>query len=134
MPKIKIHYKDVKGKYKYELTQPYIITTGIFPEDDYISKYICLGKGSLLHMEIGYRWDGPSGFITIATENFMRGSLIHDAIYQLMREEIISQRYRLIADKMLQRICKQDGMSSFRAWYVYKFVRLFGAKYARPKN
>jgi hypothetical protein len=33
----------------------------------------------------GYAWNGPSG-PTLDTRNFMRGSLVHDALYQLMRE------------------------------------------------
>ena len=30
------------------------------------------------------------------------------------------------ADKLLQTICKQDGMSGVRAWWVYWGVRMFG--------
>ena len=41
----------------------------------------------------GYSWDGPSG-PTIDTKNFMQGSLIHDALCQLMREIILPQSAR----------------------------------------
>lgn len=39
-----------------------------------------------------------------------------------------------VADKLLQDICKDDGMSAFRAWYVYKAVRWFAESCAEPTS
>lgn len=88
------------------------------------TKYIELRNGILL-IKQGYAWDGPSG-PTWDTPNFMRGSLIHDALYQLMRDGHISRKHRKYADRILREVCLEDGMSRFRARYVYYAVRAFG--------
>jgi hypothetical protein len=56
----------------------------------------------------------------------MRGSLVHDVLYQAIRDGQILEGYRGKADKILRDICLADGMSKFRAWYVYRSVRQFG--------
>jgi hypothetical protein len=79
-------------------------------------------------------WDGPSG-PTIDSLTFMRGSLVHDALYQLMRENHLNHsEYREPADRVLQKICKEDGMWSLRAWWVYHGVRLFADPAADPAD
>ena len=81
----------------------------------------------------GYCWDGPSG-PTIDTENFMRGSLVHDALYQLMREEKLARSFQKAADDCLRRMCIEDGMWRIRAWWVWKGVRDFGHKSTYPRK
>ncbi|MDH4027916.1 MAG: hypothetical protein OEU95_03680 [Nitrospirota bacterium] len=93
--------------------------------------YLKLNKDGMLEIGKGYAWDGPSG-PTIDTLNFMRGSLLHDALYQLIRMEKIPYSCKDHADRLLQRTCIEDGMSKFRAWYVYQAVKWFGAEAARP--
>lgn len=118
-------------KYKYNLHSDVECNTGIKvekPADLGVLKITAEGK---LFISKGYAWDGPSG-PTVDTDNFMRGSLIHDALYQLMREEVLPQSARERADEILRDVCIEDGMSRFRAWYVYKAVRLCGASSARP--
>lgn len=90
-----------------------------------------LAKVSVLHIERGYAWDGPSG-PTIRTKTFERGALVHDALYQLMREGHLSaSRYRDKADRELVSVCKEDGMSRFRAWWVYQGVKFGGGPSSR---
>jgi hypothetical protein len=93
--------------------------------------YIKLDGNGLLEISKGYAWDGPSG-PTCDTLNFMRGSLVHDVLYQLIRLKEIPPRYREYADLMLKKISLEDGMSSFRAGYVYQTVRLFAGESAKP--
>jgi len=57
----------------------------------------------------------------------MRGSLVHDGCYQLMREKLLPARKRRPADELLRLICLEDGMSRVRADYVFHAVRAFGA-------
>ncbi|MDN3652512.1 DUF1353 domain-containing protein [Thalassotalea ponticola] len=128
-----ISYK--KG-YKYQLTQSYSLTIDILPEQfiESPSGFISLSKQGLLTINNGYAWDGPSG-PTIDTQNFMRASLVHDALYQLMREQLLdTQSTRKRADKLLQQLCRQDGMSALRAWLAYSGLRLLGSKAASPLN
>ncbi|NDB81874.1 MAG: DUF1353 domain-containing protein [Alphaproteobacteria bacterium] len=111
--------------WKYQLKEDYVIKSGIIPPLNVETEYIqLLGDGTLTIRE-GYAWDGPSG-PTIDTKNFMRGSLVHDALYQLIREKHLPLSYRDKADRLLQSICKEDGMSAFRAWYVYQGVSGWG--------
>lgn len=63
-----------------------------------------------------------------------RGSLVHDALYQLMRQNKISLEYREYADELLKKLCLEDGMSSFRAEYVFRSVRYFGESSAKPSD
>jgi len=117
-------------RYKYQLMQPYTIDVGIkgYSTD---TPYLRLEEDGMLEIKKGYAWDGPSG-PTIDTLNFMRGSLVHDALYQLIRMEVLPFSLREHADMLLRRICREDGMSWFRAWYVYKAVQWFGGASARP--
>lgn len=137
------YYKS--GKYYY-LLEDYAISIGLHPRARIdIGKYASLTPNGVLTVRKGYRWDGPSG-PTIDTENFMRGSLVHDVLYQALRLGVFigqfwgngklwgHSRLRLFADQWIRFICRQDGMSRFRAAYVYRALRIFGAKHAKRKN
>ena len=44
------------------------------------------------------------------------GSLLHDALYQLMREGLLDHTlHREAADRILQSLCREDGMTALRA-------------------
>lgn len=121
-----------KSGYKYQLCETYTGVTGIVGYD-IGTEYIDMDPDGRILIKHGYAWDGPSG-PTIDTKNFMRGSLIHDALYQLMREGHLPQEYRDDADEALRRACIEDGMSSIRAWWVYRGVRVFGGSSASTKH
>ena len=123
-----------KGGYKYQLYETYKTTVRISPPEDIDTDYIALDQRGLLVIKKGYAWDGPSG-PTVDTGNFIRGSLVHDALYQLMRMKHLSDElHRKAADKELKQICRDDGMSSIRAWWVYESVRQFGGPAASADN
>ncbi len=125
------HFRNDKPKYKYVLIDAYQYNTGLTHVDDG-NPYVWLDHAGQLRISAGYAWDGPSG-PTFDTRNFMRGSLVHDALYQLMRERLLDHRKdRKHADKLLRIIVRKDGMSWIRAWWVYRAVRLFGGSAARP--
>lgn len=122
------------GGYKYQLKKSYTVTIDIKPIESIYTEYIQLDTDGALTIREGYAWDGPSG-PTIDTKNFMRGSLVHDALYQLMREKHLDNgAYRDDADRQLQKICLEDGMSTLRAWWVYQGVRRFGDPAADPSG
>ena len=62
----------------------------------------------------------------------MQGSLVHDALYQLMREKYLDLKYREYADELLRTMCIEDSMSKLRARFVYWGVRIFGKSSAIP--
>ena len=123
-----------RAGYKYQLSEEYSTDIPIIPDDDIDTEYIDLSSAGRLIIKQGYAWDGPSG-PTVDTLNFMRGSLVHDALYQLMRTgKLDKEIHRKPADRLLQQMCKEDGMSSIRAWGVYKGLRFGGGPAADPAN
>ncbi len=134
-----------KGGYKYQLSETFELSLPLpfqkiefkqkrdlslhllgKPMDILCGSFISISSPGVLHIHNGYSWDGPSG-PTIDTKNFMRGALVHDALYQLIRNgKIPKDPWREYADDLLKKMCKEDGMSSLRAWYVWKSVRWFG--------
>lgn len=129
-----MHSIFYRGGYKYQLVGMYFHRTNIFPHTDIKTEYIQLDKDGTLVIFKGYAWDGPSG-PTIDTLNFMRGSLVHDALYQLMREGHLNHIiHREKADRLLFNICREDGMNIVRAWIVYLAVKMFADAAASPKQ
>ena len=139
--------------YKYRTSKTFFYQTNIKPYEEIQLGRIALTIEGLMIIDKGYSWDGPSGW-TIDTKNFMPGSLIHDATYEVLRcpaklldRKCDIERSGLIiyaatheqvreeADKMLQDIILADGMSEFRANYVYKGVRFGGVESAeKPRK
>lgn len=110
--------------YHYQLWQLYSVDTGIKPEQMVDTQFISLDTTGRITISAGYAWDGPTW--AVDTLNFMRGSLVHDALYQLMRAGLLSAKHRKAADSLLRKHCIEDGMSAIRAWWVYAGVRLGG--------
>lgn len=131
--KIKKGLISYKSGYKYQLVEDYTVKVALHPQQDIITEYIILTTKGILTIKKGYAWDGPSG-PTFDTKTFMRGSLVHDALYQLIRQIHLSNMWRGTADKELKRICIEDGMSRIRAWWVFNGVALGGASAASPRN
>jgi hypothetical protein len=123
--RFKIKYRNISG-YKYQLVDDYVILTEIIA-GAWENKYIYLTAGGLLTIKQGYAWDGPSG-PAIDTKTFMRGSLVHDAIYQLGRQGLPELPWRDYADKLLIKITKEDGMCDVRCRWVLYAVRGFARR------
>lgn len=125
-----------KKGYKYQLQEYYSVfipeLVGVMRLELVPGRFIRWNKG-VLNLSPGYAWDGPSG-PTVDTKTFMRGSLVHDALYQLMREEVLPRQYRKLADKVLYRMCREDKMMWVRAAWVYVAVRLFAGFAADPAS
>lgn len=130
-------YRKIK-RYKYELLDDFSIELGFNTGLCVKTEWIQL-DGSFLRLNRGYCWDGASGPAK-DTDTFMLGSLVHDALYQLMRLGMLPIEYRLPADIELKRLCGQyvsvykDGklmrervrMNPIRQMYTYRAVRHFG--------
>ena len=125
-----IRYK--KG-YKYQLLGDYTVKTNVSPGKIINTEFIRLSESGELTVKSGYAWNGASG-PAIDTKNFMRGSMCHDAFYQLIRMGLLHKTWREAADRELRKMCLEDGMSRLRAWYVYKSVQIAGAGAAEKKE
>jgi len=122
-----------KSGYKYQLVESYSLYVYIFPKEDIHTEYIDLNTAGLLIIKSGYASDGPSG-PTIDTKSSMRGAFVHDALYPLMRMELLPLDCRKQADKELRRICIEDKMWEWRANSWYKSVRKMAEGSALPEN
>jgi len=122
-----------RSGYKYQTVEDAVFQLPEILGYNIETEYISLTWTGTLSIRRGYAWDGASG-PTIDTKNTMQGSLVHDALYQLMRERHLPAEFREIADRILQRILVEDGMSSVRAWSWYTGVNWGGGPSADPAN
>jgi hypothetical protein len=124
-----IEYKD---GFRYQLHSTYSIRLPwLAGQPDYHAEFLAV-QGDLLTIDAGYAWDGPSG-PTWDSKNSMRASLVHDALYQLMRIGVLPEDCRAAADDVLYNLCVEDGMFKWRAWAWWKGVR-WGAGAAAKKG
>jgi hypothetical protein len=126
-----IQYRETN--YKYELRRTYKVKTPIVRNETCANEYLTLAKDGELTIQAKYQWDGPSG-PTYDTPSFMRGSLVHDAFYQMMREGLLHLSHRGAVDKLLRVHCREDGMGWLRALWVYRGVKRFGESSAKPRK
>ena len=121
----RIRYR--KG-YKYQLVNDYRVRVDVIPEYDIETEFVQLDRAGILTIRHGYAWDGPSG-PTFDTANFMRGSLVHDALAGLLRDTYLDRSVFFTAiNRELQKICLEDGMWRVRAWWVFIGVEYLGGK------
>lgn len=118
-----------KVNYKYKLAKDYIHKLSFTIDKDIKTPFIELYKDGTLIVKAFYAWDGCSG-IAVDDDTNMRGGLVHDALYQLMREGYLSVSIRILADKELKDICIADDMNRIRASLYFDAVELFGEQYA----
>ena len=127
-------YIRYRSEYKHQLASDYKITTPILPKEPIVTEFIELDTRGELTVKRAYAWDGPSGPVVDTPEN-IRASLVHDALYQLMRiDELKARTYRKTADQLFRDICKEDGVSSWRANVYYEVLRSFGKPATGPEN
>jgi hypothetical protein len=131
--------------YKYEMVVDRCIYTKLMHYEIH-HKYFAIYPDGRIVVKSGYCWDGPSG-VSIDTPSFMRGSCIHDIVFQCLRDDLFNLKKHIsrcnfnekewkkifnLANKELRRICIEDGMWRIRAFWVYQAVQILGAKYALP--
>lgn len=120
-----IKYKKIN--WKYLLIEPYYHETGIIGYEYEIKSLsggwvvVRMEIGGRLLINKGYAWDGASG-PTVDTLDTMRGSLVHDVLYQSVRDGHLPENYLDTADNIFHKILLEDGMSKFRAWYYFHGV------------
>jgi len=127
----KISYRS---GYKYQLAVAYRVQITIRPRTDIDTEFIKLTKTGMLTVKRGYAWDGPSGPV-IDTKQNMRASLVHDALYQLIRNRKLTiKQHKDKADRLFETLCIQDGVPRSTAQIYYLGLKLGGKPAADPKN
>jgi len=112
--------------------------------------YLRLSPEGILTIKNGYRWDGPSTQPTPFPGKLIRASMVHDALYDLMRLGLLKPDIttaakafvkpltgddrktgwwnRAVADCILYMLGVEDD---YDKWYAFEFVRLGGARRTR---
>ena len=127
--------KAVKG-YKWKLWEDVSVylpsSSNVCPQEWGESKHgLVRVKHLTLYIKAGYAWNGAN--VVWDTKTIVRGSLVHDALYQLIRENSLDESYRNLADKIFREICLEDRMIRMRAWWIFKAVRKYGIHAVKGK-
>lgn len=122
-----------RSGYKYQLAADFTTQTSITAGRDIKIEFIELTATGLLTGKSGYAWDGASG-IAIDTKTIMRGSLVHDMLFQLLRMGLLDPVWFKPANEELRKVCIKAGMWKIRAGWVYNAVQKLGAFAADPAN
>lgn len=139
----KIHYKRVG---KYQTSRRHLFKTALRPKSEAKTGLLSLKPNGTLIIERFYGYDGPSGptkFIANRLprwlrikflKKFMRGSLCHDALFELFRRGKLDHKWFEAANLEMRRICKEDKMWGFRVKYTFFAVNQFAKSAAAEKN
>lgn len=138
-----------RAGYKYQLAADYAVLTPFHLVSPVETEWLRLSEAGWLLIRQGYAWDGPSG-PTLDTASAMRGSLIHDALYQLIRLGNLGVACRAAADQIYEDCLIADAeaviqrtyprlmqapmiaLAKARAWSHFKALRAFGGTAAEP--
>lgn len=117
-------YTKVRNAVRYQLHCDFHHSTGITGEE-IETKFIELAPDGQLTVKEGFLWDGPTG--AWRERRFMRGSLAHDALYELMRMGRLEPTgaHRKAADRLLETMLDEDGLTKREAKKIYKLVKTF---------
>jgi hypothetical protein len=123
-----------RSGYKYQLAEDYSLKISIKPDTDIDTVFIALDAQGNLRVKAGYAWDGTSGPV-IDTPFNLRASLVHDALYQLMRERSLSAKeHKEKADKLFKKLVKEDGVPAPVAQVYYEALKKLGKPATKPEN
>ena len=143
-----LYYQDAQ-KYLYRISEKLSIevpfVSGLRPGQIVANEFIKLEvidcEAVLITAKAGYAWDGASGAVN--TKSWIIPSLVHDILYQLMREGLLNQSLRKQADLamhyFLKKYMSRGGYFSklwgnSRAKMSYIAVRALGEKYTKPRK
>jgi len=127
---IELIYRELDD-YKYQVDKDFEIQTGIYGQTCMI-EYIRLTPDGLLWIKAGYAWNGSNWS---SDEDAMFASLVHDALYQLMRLGLLSRTvFRKPADALYRDICIAEKLWGPRAKFRYSMLRMFGKGSTYPEK
>lgn len=128
-----LHFQNVSA-YKYRTLKSFIYAQKhILPEKDIIHPLFSITSEGIITIEMGYAWDGPTGPV-FSERTVIKSTLVHDALYQMMRLRMLPLSARKGADRVFRDICVEDGMSKTLANFYYQCLRVFGEKYAAMQD
>lgn len=127
----KIHFRNTK----HQLDHDCWFKVGVFPDKVLQTNdgLVTLYQDGWLYIRRNYAWDGASG-PTWDTKSCKRGSMVHDALSDLIKEGYLSPDLWTQCNVELYRLCKEDGMWAIRRSAWFAAVERFGLRVARRKE
>lgn len=117
--------------YKYGLKADAFFDTGCCPKETIEGELCTLYSDGWLEIKKGYPWDGAT--MAPDSDDFMRPSLAHDALYRLRQHgHPVPDDWKVRADSLLNRLCREDGGSKVKRFLARNGVRKLGK--ADPKE
>jgi hypothetical protein len=125
-----------KSGYRYITQCAYVADLPATFNKDINSRFAAISAQQLIIMSM-YAWDGAS-FILFqwcgTPARWLVPSLIHDALYQLVREGLIGREHREAIDRVFYAMLRERGVSWLVATGAYYAVRIGGNFAVRKTN
>lgn len=125
-----------KSGYRYVTTSEEVELLGVWASP-IACRPMCIDESSRLRIMPGYAWDGASflPFLWFGTPSaWLTPSLVHDALYQLIREGLLAREHRAAVDGLFRDLLIERGVWRVVAWAAYYAVRVFGNFAVRKTN
>lgn len=122
-----IHFRE---GYLYQVSQPYMLDTGIYPPEPIVTEFFSLYTDGMLNIKAGYAWDGATSCPEWLVPPECSGP--HDAFCQMMRKGLLPyEAYSKYVHGLLRdMVAKRRG--GFLAGIVHKAVVM--ARGGHPDN
>ncbi len=117
------------GDWRYQVVEAGIYQTRVFGAQALIKNkrgypLARLRVHGVLHIYPDYTWNGPN--VVPDTRTFMQGSGVHDCLWQMIEEGLISPECRAASDYTMKEINIKAGMWRWYAWLTWFMVKTFG--------
>lgn len=119
-----------KSGYRYKLEEMYLQTLPFDVFDASVRGWVVIVDHRLA-VSNGYAWDGASTGLPWTPKKWLRPSLVHDALYQLIRESQLPMTFRRDADDVFYRLLRENRVNIVLATVAYWAVRICGNYFLR---
>lgn len=117
-----------KSGYRYISQEAVLVDVGSALHAPLSAPFASIAAETLCVMS-KYAWDGASfwPFKLFGTpKSWLTPSLVHDALYQLIRDGLLDRQYREAADRLFHDMLLERGVWRIVAWVAYWAVRVGG--------
>lgn len=121
-------YRPVKAL----LRKDYLRLIPIHPNKELKFHRITLMPDGRLFINKGYAWDHASG--AFDTKSIIEAALVHDALSELMHNNLLPKRYWNEAADIMYSICRKNGMFRLRAAWIRRAIKLAGPKVTKSRT
>jgi len=116
-----MEHEDLDGR-DWRVLKDFSYKTEIKPKETITSNFFIFHNNGIIEVLKGFCWDGPTGGLD--TKNAMLASLLHDIGCILRARGLLTDREINQFDDLYYKVCLEEGMSKFRAGYMFAGISL----------